>query len=83
VAAKPQIVAANKIDALDDPPRLERLERHVAKLGLPVHRISGVTGAGVDQLLEAVWRQIVATRQNAAAPRPAEGRNRALASGDA
>ena len=58
VAAKPHIVAANKIDALDEPRRLERLERHVAELGLPLHRISGVTGEGVDALLESVWRQI-------------------------
>ena len=60
VAAKPQIVAANKVDALDDPSRLERLEQHVRKQGLTLHRISGVTGEGVDALLAAVWRQIVA-----------------------
>ena len=62
VAAKPQIVTANKIDALDDPDRLERLERHVRALDLPFHRISGVTGEGVDELLEAAWRQIAAVR---------------------
>ena len=66
VAAKPQIVAANKIDAVDDPTRLTRLERHVKKLRLPIHRISGVTGEGVDQLLEAAWRQIAAVRDTAA-----------------
>ena len=62
VAAKPQIVTANKIDALDDPDRLERLERHVRALDLPFYRISGVTGEGVDELLEAAWRQIAAVR---------------------
>ena len=66
VAAKPQIVAANKIDALDDPSRLERLERHVRALELPFHRISGATGEGVDELLEAAWRQIAAVRAAAA-----------------
>jgi GTP-binding protein len=66
VAAKPQIVAANKIDALDDRSRLTRLEKHVKQLGLPVHRISGVTGEGVDDLLEAAWRQIAAVRDTAA-----------------
>src|SRR5687768_662291 len=66
VAAKPQIVAANKVDALDDRSRLTRLENHVKKLGLPIHRISGVTGEGVDELLEAAWRQIAAVRDNAA-----------------
>ncbi len=62
VAAKPQIVTANKMDALDDPSRLERLEKHVRALGLPFHRISGVTGEGVDALLQAAWRQIAAVR---------------------
>ena len=66
VAAKPQIVAANKMDALDDPSRLERLERHVRSLDLPFHRISGVTGEGIDALLEAAWRQIAAVRAAAA-----------------
>src|SRR5688572_29014606 len=62
VAAKPQIVVANKIDAVDDPSRIETLERHVKKLGFPFHRISGVTGEGVDAVLEAAWRQIAAVR---------------------
>ena len=66
VAAKPQIVAANKMDALDDPPRVERLEQHVRALGLPFHRISGATGEGIDTLLEAAWRQIAAVRAAAA-----------------
>jgi len=62
VAAKPHIVAANKIDALDDPSRLERLEARVRQLRLPFYRISGVTGEGVGKLLEAAWRQVVAGR---------------------
>jgi GTP-binding protein len=62
VAAKPQIVAANKIDALDDPVRVERLEACVRQRRLPFFRISGVTGEGVDELLEAAWRQIAAGR---------------------
>jgi len=62
VAAKPQIVVANKIDALDDPARADALERHVKTLGMPFHRISGVTGKGIDRLLEAAWRQIAAVR---------------------
>jgi GTP-binding protein len=62
VAAKPQIVAANKIDALDSPEALERLDRRAADLGFDVHRISGVTGEGVDALLEAVWREIALAR---------------------
>jgi GTP-binding protein len=72
VAAKPQLVAANKMDALDDPSRLERLEQHVRKVGLAVFRISGVTGEGVDELLEAAWRQIAAVRETRVAERDVE-----------
>jgi GTPase len=58
VAAKPQLVAANKIDALDDPAGLDRLEARVRERGLPFVRISGVTGEGVDALLEALWHEM-------------------------
>ena len=62
LAAKPQIVAANKIDALDDPDALARLTRHVRARKLPVIPISGVRGDGLQELLEAVWREIAAGR---------------------
>jgi GTP-binding protein len=62
VAAKPQIVVANKIDALDEPERLRALEQHVARTGHPFLRISGVTGEGVNALLEALWATISAER---------------------
>jgi GTP-binding protein len=69
MAAKPQIVAANKIDAVDPAELDERiapLERHAAKLHLPFFRVSGVSGAGVPVLLEAMWRRLAAARQSAA-----------------
>ncbi len=52
---KLQIVAANKIDALDEPARLERLRQHVAQQGLGVYPVSAVTGLGINVLLEAIW----------------------------
>ena len=58
VAAKPQIVVANKMDAVDDPERVKTLERHVKKRRLPFMKISGATGEGVDALLEAAWKEI-------------------------
>jgi GTPase len=67
VAAKPQIVVANKIDALDEPDRLSALEKRVKKAKLPFLRISGVSGEGVDGLLEILWREIVAERGRDAA----------------
>src|SRR5262249_9260786 len=54
LAAKPQIVAAGKIDALDEESRAAALERRAAALGLPFHRISGVTGEGVPALVDAM-----------------------------
>jgi GTP-binding protein len=68
LAAKPQIVAANKIDALDEPDRLERLRRHVRKKRLPFFTISGVRGDGLTDLLEAVWGEIAAARSTTQVP---------------
>jgi GTP-binding protein len=62
LAAKPQLVAANKMDALDDEERVQVLEARAAALGLPFFRISAVTGAGVPPLLEAAWRELAAAR---------------------
>ena len=62
VAAKPQIVVANKIDAVDEPGRVKALERQVKKRKLPFLQISGASGQGVDALLEAAWKEIVKGR---------------------
>ncbi|MBS1817447.1 MAG: GTPase ObgE [Acidobacteria bacterium] len=67
LAAKPQIVAANKIDALDDEERAAAVDARAKALGLPFFRISGVTGAGVPELLEAAWRELAAAREAEAA----------------
>jgi GTP-binding protein len=63
VAAKPMIVAATKMDVVDDPSRVDALETHVRDRGLPFFRISAVAGTGLDALLEAMWRQIAAVRE--------------------
>ena len=55
---KPMLVAANKIDALDEPSRLERLRAHAQGLGLEVFAVSAASGEGLPALMEAVWRQI-------------------------
>ena len=70
VAAKPQIVVATKIDALDDPARLDSLRGHVRKKRLPFVTISAVSGEGLDELLETIWRGIVAAREAAAVSEP-------------
>jgi GTP-binding protein len=64
---KPQLVAPNKIDALDDPGRLLALERRAAQLGLPCLAISAAAGTGVPALLEAAWPFVAAAREAALA----------------
>ena len=58
LATKPRIAAANKVDVLDDPDQLERLKRHLSRLKVPVFPVSGATGEGVRELLEAMWREV-------------------------
>jgi GTP-binding protein len=55
---KPVVVAANKIDALDDPSRLERLRAHLQPTGIPLYPVSAATGEGLPLLLEAVWKAL-------------------------
>ena len=58
LAAKPQIVVANKIDAVDRSTRTPSPRSSSARRSsdLPFLRISGVTGEGLPDLLEAMWR---------------------------
>jgi GTP-binding protein len=64
LAAKPQLVAANKIDALDDEGGVQRLAQRAAGLALPFFRISAVTGQGVPALLEAAWGELTTQRSS-------------------
>lgn len=66
LAAKPQIVAANKIDAVDDEERVTVLAERAGALGLPFLRISAATGEGIPPLLEAMWQRLAAARRPAA-----------------
>jgi len=68
LAAKPQIVAANKIDALDPSQRdqITALQNRAAALDLPFLQVSAVTGQGIPELLEAMWRRLAGSRQTAA-----------------
>ena len=66
---KPELVAANKIDAVDDPGRITALEQRARERGLPFFTISAVTGQGVAPLLEAAWPHIKEARDADAAAR--------------
>jgi GTP-binding protein len=67
---KPQLVVANKIDAVDEPRRVTALGRRAKKLDLPFVKVSAVTGEGLPQLLEALWPPIAEGR-HAEGPRDA------------
>jgi GTP-binding protein len=66
LAAKPQIVVANKMDAVDDPSRVAALKARAAELKLPFLTASAATGAGIPELLEAMWQRLASARQSAA-----------------
>lgn len=66
LADKPVIAVANKLDALDEPERLEQLRAHLQRLGIPLYAVSAATGEGIDTLLEAVWQEVAAARARAA-----------------
>ncbi len=55
VAARPQIIAANKVDLLgDDRSRLVRLHRMAARRKIPIFAISALKREGLKPLVEAV-----------------------------
>ena len=62
---KPQIVAANKIDLPEARERADELRKKLKKRKIDVHAISGATGEGLDDLLDATVRALDA------APMPA------------
>ena len=69
LAAKPQLVAANKMDVVQDDQRVKALERRAKALKLPFFKVSAVTGAGIQQLLESSWAGLVEGREPAAVKR--------------
>ena len=54
LAVRPQFVVATKIDALDEPERLESLRRRAQEDHKPFFAISSATGAGVRELVHAI-----------------------------
>ena len=61
IAARPQVIAVNKVDCLDEEERQELLERIKAEMnprGIEVFPISAVTGEGVKPLLYHVSRML-------------------------
>lgn len=61
LAARPQIVVATKIDALDEPKRLSNLNEYAEKAGRDFFAISSVTGEGVKELVNAIAHRLSQT----------------------
>lgn len=58
LATRPQFVVATKIDALDEPERLESLKNRALADGKQFFAISSATGAGVRDLVNAVAKKL-------------------------
>ncbi len=58
LAGRPQVVVATKLDALEEPARLERLKERSRTDGKPFYAISSATGQGVRELVNGVARML-------------------------
>lgn len=58
LAERPQIVVATKLDALDEPERLERLRERALQDEKDFHEISAVANQGTKELVAAVARRL-------------------------
>jgi GTP-binding protein len=58
LAARPQMIVATKLDALDEPERLESLRAKAAEDGKEFFEISAVTNLGTKELVAAVAKKL-------------------------
>ncbi|NLW02011.1 MAG: GTPase ObgE [Clostridiaceae bacterium] len=58
LAKRPQIIAANKVDAVTDKSRLERFKNGMESRGYRVFAISAATGKGVDELIRYAYERL-------------------------
>ena len=59
LAAKPMIVVATKMDAAQDPSRVEALRQLAETRGLPFYEISSATGLGIEALKRAMAERVI------------------------
>jgi len=62
LAAKPMFVVASKLDAAQDPRRVEALKKLAASRRLPFYAISSVTGEGIEKLKRAAGKFLLEGR---------------------
>src|SRR2546423_10172977 len=65
---KPQIVAANKIDIPEARERAQALRKKLKRRKIDAHLVSGATGEGLEELLDATMRAL----DSAPVPAPLE-----------
>jgi GTPase len=63
VAAKPKIVVATKLDALDGTGQLDAFKAYCQQEGLEFYQISAASGLGIKELLYAVERKLQGIKQ--------------------
>ncbi len=76
LAAKPTLVALNKIDLVEARENIERLVDAARKDGHQVFRISGATGEGVPDLLNAIGAELRELREIEKRPEKPQERRR-------
>jgi len=59
LASKPMIVVATKMDAAQDPARVEALRALAAAKDLPFAEISSATGQGIEDLKSAMAKRVI------------------------
>jgi len=65
LADRPQIVAINKLDAVDPSVDVDAIATRLSELsGAPIFRISAATRLGLDYLLNQVWQQLEAMQED-------------------
>ena len=67
LAEKPELLALNKVDALDETARAEAAAALEAAAGVRPRLVSGVSGEGVTELLREAWRLVRRERGETAA----------------
>jgi GTP-binding protein len=68
LSQRPQVVALSKLDLTRDD--LPRWQQAFAARGIELHGVSAVTGEGVAQILEALWKQLNETRPKSTQSEP-------------
>ena len=66
LAARPQVIVANKIDLFggrggQSAPEVRRIARHCAAVGLPLFTVSAATGHGLAELVRGITARLEAT----------------------